>query len=34
MIKRANSKYQARGTDINRRSYPATININILDTGP
>ena len=29
MIKRSNSKYQARGPTIDRRSYPATITINI-----
>ncbi|GAA0569173.1 IS4 family transposase [Paractinoplanes ferrugineus] len=30
MIKRSNSKYQARGPNIDRRSYHATINIDIL----
>jgi hypothetical protein len=30
IVKRAISKYQARGPNINRRSYKATININIL----
>jgi hypothetical protein len=30
IVKRAISKYQARGPNINRRSYQATININIL----
>jgi transposase IS4-like protein/DDE family transposase len=30
IVKRAISKYQARGTNINRRSYKATLNINIL----
>lgn len=34
MIKRSNSKYQARGPNIDRRSYQATISINIIDTGP
>ena len=29
-MKRAISKYQARGPDINRRSYKATLSINIL----
>ena len=33
MIKRSNSKYQARGPDIDRRSYQTTINI-IINTGP
>jgi hypothetical protein len=33
IVKRANSKYQARGPNINRRSYKATLNINIL-AGP
>ena len=30
MIKRSNSKYQARGPNIDRRSYKATINIDII----
>jgi len=30
MIKRSNSKYQARGPTIDRRSYKATINIDII----
>jgi hypothetical protein len=30
MIKRSNSKYQARGPNINRRSYQATIAIDII----
>jgi hypothetical protein len=30
IVKRAISKYQARGPDINRRSYKATVEINIL----
>ena len=30
IVKRAISKYQARGPNINRRSYQATLNINIL----
>ncbi|HEX2774007.1 MAG TPA: IS4 family transposase [Micromonosporaceae bacterium] len=30
MIKRSNSKYQARGPNIDRRSYQATINIDII----
>lgn len=34
MIKRSNSKYQARGSTIDRTSYKATIGINILDSGP
>jgi transposase IS4-like protein/DDE family transposase len=34
MIKRSNSKYQARGPTIDRTSYKATIGINILDSGP
>jgi hypothetical protein len=35
IVKRAISKYQARGPNINRRSYKATLNINILATsGP
>jgi hypothetical protein len=32
VVKRANSKYQARGPNITRRSYQATLNINILTT--
>jgi hypothetical protein len=35
IVKRAISKYQARGPNINRRSYKATLNINILTaSGP
>ena len=34
MIKRSNSKYQARGPNIDRRSYQATISINIIDSRP
>ena len=34
MIKRSNSKYQARGPNIDRRSYQATISINILTDEP
>jgi hypothetical protein len=34
MIKRSNSKYQARGPNIDRRSYQATITIDILTTDP
>ncbi len=35
VVKRAISKYQARGPNINRRSYKATLNINILTSpGP
>jgi transposase len=30
IVKRAISKYQARGPNINRRTYKATLNINIL----
>lgn len=30
IVKRANSKFQARGVNINRRSYKATLSINIL----
>jgi hypothetical protein len=30
IVKRANSKFQAKGTNINRRSYKATLSINIL----
>jgi hypothetical protein len=30
MIKRSNSKYQARGPNIDRRSYQATISIGII----
>jgi hypothetical protein len=33
VVKRAISKYQARGPNINRRSYKATLSINIL-AGP
>jgi Transposase DDE domain len=34
MIKRSNSKYQARGPTIDTTSYKATLGINILDSGP
>ena len=34
MIKRSNSKYQARGPTIDRRSYQATTSINILSPDP
>ncbi|MCU7731234.1 transposase, partial [Actinoplanes sp. KI2] len=34
MIKRSNSKYQARGPNIDRRSYKATINIDIIAAAP
>jgi hypothetical protein len=34
MIKRSNSKYQARGPNIDRTSYKATIGISILDSEP
>jgi Transposase DDE domain len=34
VVKRAISKYQARGPNINRRSYKATLEINILTAGP
>lgn len=34
IVKRAISKYQARGPSINRRSYQATLAINILAAGP
>ena len=34
MIKRSNSKYQARGPDIDRHSYQATIGINIITAEP
>ena len=34
IVKRAISKYQARGPNINRRSYKATLSINILTSGP
>lgn len=34
MIKRSNSKYQARGPNIDRRSYQATIAINIITNDP
>ncbi len=33
IVKRAIAKYQARGPDINRRSYKATLDINILAAG-
>ena len=34
MIKRSNSKYQARGPDIDRRSYQATTSIDIIKPDP
>lgn len=34
MIKRSNSKYQARGPNIDRRSYKATTSINIISPDP
>jgi hypothetical protein len=34
MIKRSNSKYQARGPNIDRHSYPATTSINIISPDP
>ena len=34
MIKRSNSKYQARGPTIDRRSYKATTSISIISTDP
>ena len=34
IVKRAISKYQARGPDIDRTSYKATISIDILDHPP
>jgi hypothetical protein len=34
IVKRAISKYNASGPDINRTTYKATINIDILDTDP
>jgi Insertion element 4 transposase N-terminal/Transposase DDE domain len=34
MIKRSNSKYQARGPNIDRRSYQATTSINIISPDP
>ena len=34
IVKRAISKFQARGPNINRRSYKATLEINILTAGP
>jgi hypothetical protein len=34
MIKRSNSKYQARGPDIDRRSYQATTSIEIITPDP
>jgi Transposase DDE domain/Insertion element 4 transposase N-terminal len=34
MIKRSNSKYQARGPNIDRRSYQATTSINIVKPDP
>jgi hypothetical protein len=33
-VKRAISKYNARGPNINRATYQATIEINIIDSGP
>jgi hypothetical protein len=34
IVKRAISKHQARGPNVNRRSYKATLEINILTAGP
>ncbi|HEU5418467.1 MAG TPA: IS4 family transposase [Streptosporangiaceae bacterium] len=34
IVKRAISKHQARGPNVNRRSYKATLQINILTDGP
>jgi len=34
MIKRSNSKYQARGPNIDRRTYKATTSINVITNGP
>jgi hypothetical protein len=34
MIKRSNSKYQARGPNIDRRSYQATTSIDIISPDP
>jgi hypothetical protein len=34
MIKRSNSKYQARGPNINRQTYKATTSIDIITTDP
>jgi hypothetical protein len=34
MIKRSNSKYQARGPDIDRRSYQATTSVDIIRPDP
>ena len=34
MIKRSNSKYQARGPNVDRRSYQATTSTNIISTDP
>jgi hypothetical protein len=34
MIKRSNSKYQARGPNVDRRSYKATTSINIVSPDP
>ncbi|RQW94171.1 transposase, partial [Micromonospora inaquosa] len=34
MIKRSNSKYQARGPTINRQTYKATTSIDIITTDP
>ena len=34
IVKRALSKYPAKGPNINRRSYKATLEINILTAGP
>ncbi|GAB3810737.1 hypothetical protein GCM10027605_49600 [Micromonospora zhanjiangensis] len=34
MIKRSNSKYQARGPNIDRRTYKATTNIDVITNEP
>lgn len=34
MIKRSNSKYQARGPNIDRRTYKATTSINVITNDP
>ncbi|MFC4088881.1 transposase, partial [Micromonospora sp. GCM10011541] len=34
MIKRSNSKYQARGPNIDRRSYKATTSIDVISPDP
>ena len=34
MIKRSNSKYQARGPNIDRHSYKATTSIDIIEHRP